>query len=152
MLIPLGGGVKHLEDTLEGQMSPTYSPIASMTNLGANVQVGDLYEQEVLNRGGFKIRHATFRCGPHDIVGFRIEEGGWSLCYVAEAEHPKGKPLEAVVELARGADVLIHEAYYTNEEFEGARVSLAGPAGPPASGHSCYAQATDVAASRAGSR
>jgi phosphoribosyl 1,2-cyclic phosphodiesterase len=140
-----GGGVAYLEDILEGQMSPTYSPIASMSNMGATLTVGDLSKHDVLEAGAFKIRHADLRNGPHDVIGYRLEEGGSSLCYVAEVSHPQDGLDPAVVELARGADVLIHEAYYTNEEFAGPRPRLAGPNGPQALGHASFAQATDVA-------
>ncbi len=140
-----GGGVTFLEDILEGQMSPTYSPIASMANMGASLTVGDLSEHAELSAGNFKIRHATFRSGPHDIVGYRIEEGDRSLCYIAEVEHPKDGLCPEVVELAKGVDTLIHEAYYTNEEYAGSRPRLAGAAGPRSGGHCSFAQATDVA-------
>ena len=126
-------------------MSPTYSPIASMGNMGATLNVGDLSQHEVLEAGAFKIRHADLRNGPHDIVGYRLEAGDRSLCYVAEISHPKDGLDPAVVELARGADVLIHEAYYTNEELAGPRPRLAGPHGPQALGHASFRQATDVA-------
>jgi phosphoribosyl 1,2-cyclic phosphodiesterase len=141
-----GGGVTFLEDILEGQMSPTYSPIASMSNMGSSLTVGDLAEHPELTPGGFSIRHATFRSGPHDVVGYRISEGNRSLCYIAEVEHGSdGTLCPEVVELAKGADVLIHEAYYTNEEFAGHRPRLAGDSGPRSNGHCSFEQATDVA-------
>lgn len=138
-----GGGVDHLEPILEGQLNPTYSPIVSLSNMGAKVVVGELTDTP-LSVGGLSIQHASFTNGPHQIVGYRIEEEGRSLCYIPEVEHSGGLT-PAVLELARGADVLIHEAYYTNEELAGGGISLAGPSGPTADGHTSFGLATDLA-------
>ena len=64
---------------------------------------------------------------------------------MAEADHPPDAPAPDVVELARGVDLLIHETYHTNDEEASGGTSLAGPAAPNASGHSCFAQAVDAA-------
>ena len=140
-----GGGVDHLDAILEGQMDPTYSPLVSMGNLGAKVSFGNLDEHAELEAGELTVTHATFQNGPHEVVGYRIQEGDKSVCYVAEVDHPPDGLSQAVVALARGADLLIHEAYYTNEELARGGISLAGPSGPPAEGHSSFGQATDVA-------
>ena len=48
---------------------------------------------------------------------------GWSratsraLVYATDVEHTE-RPAEALVELARGADVLVHDAMYTAAEYE----------------------------------
>lgn len=140
-----GGGVRRLEDTLEGQMDPTYSPLVSLSNLGADVKIGDLADNERLEVGRMVVTHASFPNGPHQVVGYRIEEDGRSLCYICEVDHPEPDLRAEVVELARGCDVLIHESYYTEAEFATRRPSLAGELGPPPDGHSTYAQATQVA-------
>ncbi|RMG17404.1 MAG: MBL fold metallo-hydrolase [Planctomycetota bacterium] len=139
-----GGGVATLRDVLEGQMSGTYSPIDGMANMGASIEVGDLSQCPVLERGRFRITHAHYRNGPHDMVGYRIEEDGKSLCYISEADHRAGLD-PTIVELARGVDVLVHEAFYTDEELAAGGNSLAGPSGPPSGGHCSFGQATEVA-------
>lgn len=143
-----GGGVKRLEDTLEGQMDPTYSPLVSLSNLGADVKIGELQdpENQRLEVGQMVVTHACFPNGPHQVVGYRIQEGERSLCYVSEVDHPEPGLRQEVVDLARGCDVLIHESYYTEAELASAHPpSLAGPLGPPPAGHSTFAQATQVA-------
>ncbi|MGE0711676.1 MAG: MBL fold metallo-hydrolase [Planctomycetota bacterium] len=139
----LGGGVERLEDTLEGQMNPTYSPLVSLANLGAKVSIEEL--PEVLEVGSLRVRHALSHNGQHTVVAYRVEEEGRSLCYVCEVDHPDGRPRPEVLELARGADLLIHESFFTDEELTGDRPSLAGRAGPKPTGHSSFGEATDVA-------
>ena len=140
-----GGGVHRLEDTLEGQMNPTYSPLVSLSNLGADVEIGGLEDNPLLEVGQLRITHAIFPNGPHEVVGYRIEEQGRSLCYICEVDHPEEGLREEVVELARGCDLLIHESYYTDAELAASHPSLAGRLGPPPAGHSSFGQATDVA-------
>lgn len=147
-----GGVTPHLEDILEGQLNPVYSPIVSLTNMGATIQVRQLEQQEGdIAVGELRIRHARIHNGSHDCVGYRIQEGDRSLCYVAEVEHKDGVLDPAVLELARGADILLHEAFYTNEELAAAasdglgRAGLAGPCAPGPQGHSSFGQATELA-------
>ncbi|MCO5166755.1 MAG: MBL fold metallo-hydrolase [Planctomycetes bacterium] len=142
-----GGVTPHLEDILEGQLNPTYSPIVSLANMGATIRVNQLEEQEGdIVVGDLRIRHARLHNGSHDCVGYRLEEGGRSLCYMAEVQHEGGVLDPAAVELARGADILIHEAYFTDEELaRGGREGLAGPSAPGSQGHSSYGQATELA-------
>ncbi len=140
-----GGGSDHIEAILEGQMNPTYSPIVSLTNLGAQVTFGELADHASVSVGRLTVRHGTFANGPQQIVGYRIEEEGRSLCYIPEVEHPAEGLAPVPLELAQGVDVLIHEAYYTGDELNRGGLSLAGPSGPPAGGHTSYRKATDLA-------
>ncbi len=71
----------------------------------------------------------TDRQGWHRIecVGFRIAENGSALAYAADT-----RPCLAVTENAKGADLLVHEAYSLNGDAEQAHAfghSTAGEAG-----------------------
>lgn len=57
-------------------------------------------------------------------LGYRIEDAGATLCYIPDHEPALGTPLEELedewisgLELAAGADLLIHDAQYTDEEY-----------------------------------
>src|SRR5688572_7624751 len=102
-----GGGVAHLESILEGQMNPTYSPLVSLSNLGANVNFAELGDHATLDVGRLHVTHGTFANGPQQIVGYRITEADRTLCYIPEVEHPRGALATVPLELAKGADVLI---------------------------------------------
>ena len=43
---------------------------------------------------------------------------GRSACYVTDTEHVPGDPDRAVLDLIAGADLVIYDATYTDEEFE----------------------------------
>ena len=57
-------------------------------------------------------------------LGYRVEDAGRSLCYIPDHEPGLGASLEDLpddwisgFELARGADLLIHDGQYTDEEY-----------------------------------
>jgi phosphoribosyl 1,2-cyclic phosphodiesterase len=57
-------------------------------------------------------------------LGYRIEDAGASLCYIPDHEPALGTPLDALEDewisglgLAAGADVLVHDAQYTDAEY-----------------------------------
>jgi ribonuclease BN (tRNA processing enzyme) len=57
-------------------------------------------------------------------LGYRIEDAGTSLCYIPDHEPALGTPLDALEDewisglgLARGADMLVHDAQYTDAEY-----------------------------------
>jgi ribonuclease BN (tRNA processing enzyme) len=57
-------------------------------------------------------------------LGYRIEDAGATLCYIPDHEPALGTPLDALpdewisgLELAAGADLLIHDAQYTDDEY-----------------------------------
>lgn len=54
---------------------------------------------------------------PNGAVGYRVEFAGRSLCFVTDTEHPARGRDAAVVELVRGADVLVYDSTYTDEEY-----------------------------------
>ena len=71
---------------------------------------------------------------------YRVEFAGGSACYVTDTEHVPGEPDAAVLDLIAGADLVIYDATYTDEEFE--RLPGLGPldlAGghPPVRGGGC---------------
>ncbi len=79
--------------------------------------------------GEWRIGGATLRSDPIEhpgaTVGYRIEADGKVLTYLTDHEPALGTDLEATtlewisgMSLASGADVLIHDCQYTQEEYE----------------------------------
>jgi len=58
---------------------------------------------------------------PNRATGYRIEHGGKALCYVTDTEHEPGRPDEHILGLIQGADLVIYDCTYTDEEFVGCR-------------------------------
>ena len=89
---------------------------------------------------GVSIRTARLR-HPGGATGYRVEYGGRSICYVTDTEHDPDAPDENVLALVDGADLMIYDAMFTDEELprhrgwghstweEGARISRAAGVG-----------------------
>ena len=54
---------------------------------------------------------------PNGAVGYRVEFAGRSLCFVTDTEHTVGTRDPAVLDLVRGADVMIYDSTYTDAEY-----------------------------------
>ena len=55
---------------------------------------------------------------PNGASGYRIEHGGKAICYITDTEHREGERDKTIVELCRGADVMIYDCSYTDAEYE----------------------------------
>lgn len=54
---------------------------------------------------------------PNGATGYRIEHAGHSICYVTDTEHVPGKMDQNILKLIEGADMVIYDSTYTEEEF-----------------------------------
>jgi phosphoribosyl 1,2-cyclic phosphodiesterase len=105
-----------LEGILEGQMNPNFSPLYTLKNLGAAVEVRAVVPGEAFEASGCTI---TGRPNPHGsttALAFRIEEGGRSFVYASDVGYADGGPSAEVLALYRGADVLLHDCTYTPDD------------------------------------
>jgi phosphoribosyl 1,2-cyclic phosphodiesterase len=109
------GGIRTV---LSSQMAnPTFPvPLAVM---GAKLDFEDFRAGDRFNIGrSIKVRTAPLN-HPDGATGYRLEYRGKSVCYVTDTEHVIGKPDEKILELIEGADVVIYDATYTDDEFPG---------------------------------
>lgn len=107
------GGV---ERVLAGQMArPTFPvPLAA---LQADVQFDDFRAGDEFEIGPARIKTAPLQ-HPDGATGYRIELGDKSLCYITDTEHTPGTPDERIKALIKGADLVIYDSTYTDEEFK----------------------------------
>ncbi|MBT6136897.1 MAG: MBL fold metallo-hydrolase [Rhodospirillaceae bacterium] len=54
---------------------------------------------------------------PQGATGYRIEFAGHAICYITDTEHAVGKLDQSIIDLIRGADLVIYDSTYTDEEF-----------------------------------
>lgn len=54
---------------------------------------------------------------PNRATAYRIEFAGRSICYVTDTEHVPGRLDERIAALVQGADLMIYDSTYTEEEF-----------------------------------
>jgi phosphoribosyl 1,2-cyclic phosphodiesterase len=105
-----------LEGILEGQMNPHFSPIHTLKNMGAALEIHAVPEGEPFEVQGVRI---TARLNPHGTtkaLAYRIEDGGRSVVYAPDCGYPNSGPTPEMIELYRGADLLIHDCTYSPED------------------------------------
>lgn len=79
--------------------------------------------------------HAARNQHPNGALSFRVEQGGRALCYMTDTEH-RPQVDEHLLQLAKGADLLIYDAQYTDEEYA---------AGKQGWGHSTWQEGVKLA-------
>jgi len=103
-----------------------------LDELPARIEVAELDDGSDEQIGRFRVRAASLY-HPSPALAYRLEADGQSLVYATDTEDPfSGRP-NPVIPLAMGADMLIHDAQYLENDFK------------PTWGHSTIASAIDVA-------
>jgi len=111
---PTGG--KDLRSILEGQLMRTYSPIYSLSNLGANLTIKELSD-ETLTIDGVSIKHERMSHSSTDSTAYRLEEDGKALVYMTDVEHRTGQIDQRALALAEDAHILIHDTHFSPEDY-----------------------------------
>jgi len=105
-----------LYDVLSDMMMAPLFPVP-LDVLKADISYVDFKPRETLEPGpGIRIRTAPLN-HPNGATGYRIEFGGRAICYVTDTEHVPGKPDANILGLIEGADYLIYDSTYTEEEL-----------------------------------
>ncbi|MBT4491048.1 MAG: MBL fold metallo-hydrolase [Rhodospirillaceae bacterium] len=55
---------------------------------------------------------------PDGATGYRVEYGGQSICYLTDTEHVAGELDQTILELIDGADIVIYDSMFTEEEYK----------------------------------
>lgn len=106
-----------LAEVFDGFMRPPYFPV-TCSELRGDIDFHEVLKDDlVLGDARVAVRPVP-HCGP--TVGYRVEWGGKVVTYISDHQAPIGLDSIAdnVLELAEGADLLIHDAQYTRAEFE----------------------------------
>ncbi|MEZ4323049.1 MAG: MBL fold metallo-hydrolase [Myxococcota bacterium] len=83
----------------------------------ATLEWNDFRAGAVLHpREGVVIRTAPLN-HPNGATGYRLEAEGSAVCYVTDTEHVPGELDANVLDLVRGADLMIYDSTYTDEEY-----------------------------------
>jgi phosphoribosyl 1,2-cyclic phosphodiesterase len=134
-------GKQALEKRLRRMMGPPYFPVA-FEEIPARPSILQLSDRESVRLAGrptVRVDVSHSRSHPrHGVSLYRVTCAGRSVVYATDVEGPKGGHAD-VVEFARGADVLIHDAQYTDEEYSGGWMSKVGW------GHSTVRMAAEAA-------
>lgn len=104
-----------IEGVLASQMSTPMFPVP-LEAMTANITYEDFLTKEFTLYGDVGVRTASLN-HPNGATGYRIDHGGKSVCLITDTEHIPGKPDQNILELVEGADLVIYDSTYTDEEF-----------------------------------
>jgi phosphoribosyl 1,2-cyclic phosphodiesterase len=108
---------KHLEELHEGLVAPAYSPVYKLDNIGADLDFHPITKAP-FNIGSARVQARQF---PHaagsQTWGIKLTTDRRSLVYLPDVEYPGGIIHQEVISFARGVDLLIHDAYFTRQDF-----------------------------------
>jgi ribonuclease BN (tRNA processing enzyme) len=113
-----GGSPEVLENILEGQMDPNFSPLQSLKNFSAAFDVRAVASGEPFEAEGLTITAREHPHGKTTALAFRIEEAGRVFVYASDVGQPApgAEPDPAAIAFYRGADVLLHDTTYRPED------------------------------------
>ena len=104
------------EEMVRSFMTPPYFPITP-DYFCAEIGYRDFSPPETLTpHEGVSISTVRLR-HPNGAVGYRVDCGGRAACYITDTEHVPGEPDENLLKTIRGADLMIYDSTYTDEEF-----------------------------------
>lgn len=99
----------------EFMMAPLFPVPPSI--FGADVDYLDFDAGEELRPGeGIVVRTASLN-HPNRATGYRVEFAGRAVCYITDTEHREGERDRNIVDLVSGADIMIYDASYTDDEY-----------------------------------
>lgn len=124
-----------LAEIVRDQMQQPYFPIA-MDAFRAEISFVEVGPGDELALGD-DVRMTAHRLNhPNEALGYLVDIGGKRIAYVTDHEHEPGRLSPTVLEMARGVDVLIHDAQYSRERLQRDRQGW---------GHSAWEDVVDLA-------
>lgn len=123
-------------EILRGLMSPPYFPVG-LEAFRAKLKFSNI-NQRAFHIGSLRIR-PIYISHPNGGLGFRFEEDGKSFVFLTDNEldyvHDLGLEFGAYVDFCKNADLLIHDAEFTDSDYKFYRLF----------GHSKYTDAVNLA-------
>jgi phosphoribosyl 1,2-cyclic phosphodiesterase len=106
-----------LDEVFNGFMRPPYFPV-TCSDLRGDIRFHEVLKDEFSVGGAHVTVRPVPHCGP--TVGYRLMWEGRVVTYISDHQAPLGLDTvaDSVLELAEGADLLIHDAQYTRSEFQ----------------------------------
>ena len=109
------------EQLIVAQMDGTYFPV-TVREFGAQLNFHEIGEQE-MDLDGIRVRTMLLK-HPGHCLGYRVDFGGRSFCYItdnelyhANSQFADEEFLHLLADFCRGANVLIHDCTYFDEEY-----------------------------------
>ncbi|MBP2310803.1 MBL fold metallo-hydrolase [Azospirillum soli] len=109
-------GNPSIEAVMARQMERPLFPVPLRT-MGGDISFVEIAAgQSFPLEGGIQVRTAPLN-HPDGATGYRIEYAGKAFVYVTDTEHVPGQPDRNVLDLIAGADLVLYDSTYTEEEW-----------------------------------
>jgi phosphoribosyl 1,2-cyclic phosphodiesterase len=135
-----GGAIPNgmtIEQRLREQMMQPNFPVPLQV-MGANLRFHTLEYGSAIDVGDVSIQTGLLN-HPGKAMGYRVSWQDLSVAYITDTEHVRDELDRHVLALADGADVLIYDSTYTDEEYYDPRASKIGW------GHSTWQEGVKIA-------
>jgi phosphoribosyl 1,2-cyclic phosphodiesterase len=115
------GSAKSLQAAFADQMDPAYFPVR-LDHMPADMEFIERNPGETFEVGGLRITpHLLMH--PIPTFGYRIDEGATRFAFATDNEiatfaQEQNGTLKDLAEWCRGADLLVHDAQYSREEYK----------------------------------
>jgi phosphoribosyl 1,2-cyclic phosphodiesterase len=114
-----GSGGRSLWDLLNLQMDSVYCPVpnAFRGDVGSWAEAREL-DERVVEAGRARVTARRVNHVPRSTcLGYRVETDDAVLAYLPDVEYPTAADRQPALELAQGADLLLHDACFTETEY-----------------------------------
>jgi phosphoribosyl 1,2-cyclic phosphodiesterase len=111
-----GGSPELLEEILEGQMDPNFSPLQTLKNFSAMFDVRAAELGKPFTAEGVTVTAREHPHGATTALSFRIEDAGRTFVYASDVGYPESGPTDDAIAHYKGAHVLLHDTTYRPED------------------------------------
>lgn len=105
-----------IEQIIRNLMGQPFFPI-TVDLLAASLAFNDFTSGETIHISERITIQTSPLNHPGGATGYRVNYGGRSLCYITDTEHVPGKPDQNILSLIEGADMVIYDSNFTDDEF-----------------------------------
>ena len=106
-----------IEEALKGQMLAPWFPV-DMDVMGSKKKFFDLNPGDVVEGKGYKVTPIS-QHHPNNSYAYRVDCGEKSIVFATDTEHYKDRIDQNLLALSEGADYLIYDSQYTEDEYYG---------------------------------
>ena len=110
-----------LAQVMQNQLNGHYSPLYGLENLAAGVEIETVEPGSSLPVEGFEVTVAALPHGGMRVLAPRITADGKTVAFLSDVEYPMSGPTADALALARGADLLVHDAMFSDAEYYASR-------------------------------
>ncbi|CAA6603135.1 Beta-lactamase [Rhodospirillaceae bacterium LM-1] len=110
------GDIRSIQQVLASQMANPMFPVP-LAALKAEISYEDFRAGSTFSPYPDVVIKTAELNHPNGATGYRIEHKGKSVCVITDTEHVPGTPDKNILGLIEGADLVIYDSTYTDDEF-----------------------------------